>query len=424
MAGSVFTVVSSDGHAGALMAQYRPYLDPQFREEFDAFLVEWDEKGSRNFDEPALRKRLDPEFVSEWTDKMVDTGRIDGYPDAQRRIAEMEREGVCAEVLFPDFGLPFELYSHSLAAALGVPPMDEAHRRAGFRAFNRWLADFVSAAPSRFVPMAAVSWTDVDDAVAEIRWAREHGFKGIVLPHFDSQRPLYHPDFEPVWNTLDELNMVVNSHSGLSSTSTRPIYTPAVPHPACAFRLYMPEMMFYTHNILDHLVWGGVLDRHPNLKVVFTEQGSGWIAAALREMDHIYDGSYFRTDYRDVIKCKPSEYYQRQCWLGSSIFSAAEIAARHQIGLDKMMLGMDFPHHEGTLLETTQEYLRATLGAEHVPLHEARKLLGETAATVFDIDLSTLTDIATRVGLDTTTTLTPPETDRFPRGDVHKPALV
>ncbi|MBY8862933.1 amidohydrolase [Nocardia sp. CA2R105] len=425
MADSVFTVISSDGHAGALMADYRPYVDPEFHAEFDAFLVDWNEKGSRNFDAASLGARLDPEYVDEWTEKMVDTGRIDGFPDVHRRIAEMEREGVCVEVLFPDFGLPFELYSPTLAAAKGMPAMDEVHRRAGFRAFNRWLVDFVSGAPGRFIPMAAVSWSyDVDDAVAEIRWAREHGFRGIVLPHFDPLKPLYHPEFEPIWNVLDELDMIVNSHAALSSTSTRPIHTPAVPHPACGSRLYVPEMMFYTHNVLNHLIWGGVLERHPNLKVVFTEQGSGWVVPMLRDMDYSYDGSYFRTDYRDVIKCKPSEYYERQCYLGSSIFSRSEIRARNDIGVDKMMLGMDFPHHEGTLLETTQEYLRATLGAEHVPVDEARELLGGNAAKVFDIDLRSLLPIARRIGLSTEDVLTPPESDLFPRGDVHKPVFI
>jgi hypothetical protein len=136
----------------------------------------------------------------------------------------------------------------------------------------------------------------------------------------------------------------------------------------------------------------------------------------------VYDGSYFRTDYHDLLPSKPSEYFQRQCFLGSSIFSRAEVAARGEIGIDKMMLGMDFPHHEGTLLETTKEYLRATLGATHVPLEEARCLLGYNAAKVYGFDLDLLGPVATRTGLRADVVLTPPDRDLFPRGDVHKPA--
>lgn len=424
MVDSVFTVVSSDGHAGALMADYRPYLDPEFREDFDAFLVEWNEKGSRNFDEPALRVRLDDDSLREWREKMIDTGRVDGYPDVHRRLSEMEQEGVAAEVLFPDFGVPFELYSPSLAAALGYEGMDGPHRRAAYRAFNRWLVDYVSAAPERFVPLAAVSWDDVSDAVREIRWAREHGFKGVVLPAFDPQRPLFDPAFEPIWNVLEELNMVANAHSGMSSTSNRPLIIPPVVHPACAHRLFVPEMLFYTHNILDHLVWGGVLEKHPGLKVAFTEMGSSWVVPALRDMDYIYLGhSYFRTDFREVLKSSPSEYFQRQCWLGSSTFSQYEVRDRYKIGLDKMMLGMDFPHHEGTLIESTPEYLRATLGAEKVPVDEARMMLTDNAASLYDVDLANLAAVAKRIGLRADDILRPPDKDIYPRGDVHKPSL-
>ncbi len=415
-------VVSSDGHAGALMKDYRPYLDPEYREAFDGFLVEWDERGSRNFDPPALRRRLDPEYVEEWIEKLVDTDRIDGFPDPHRRLEEMAREGVSAEILFPDFGLPFELYSRSLASALGHPALDEPHKRAGMRAFNRWLVDFMSVAPARFVGMATVNWQyDLDEALAEIRWAHDAGMKGIVLPEFDPEVPLYHPRWEPIWTLIEELGLVVNSHSGLSSTTNRVTYTPEVPHPACAYRLFLPEVVFFTHLIFPHLVWGGVLERHPGIKVVFTEQGSSWILAMLEDMDYSYDGSYFRTDYKDVIPRRPSEYFARQCYLGSSLFSRAEVEARHRFGLDKMMLGMDFPHHEGTLLETTQEYLKATLGAAHVPEPEARKLLGLNAVECFDLDVDALTTVAAQVATMPADVLAEPEVDLFPRGDVHKP---
>jgi predicted TIM-barrel fold metal-dependent hydrolase len=425
MDNDALVIISSDGHAGALMADYRPYLDEKFRDEFDDFLVEWNDHGSRNIDLPALKMRLDPDVIEEWNEKMVATGRIDAFPDSHRRLKEQEREGVTAEVVFPDFGLPFQLYSESMASALGKTHADEEHKQAGMRAFNRWMVDYMSVAPKRFAGMAAVSWQmGVEDAIADIRWASEAGFKGILLPNFDQRVPLYSPIFEPVWQTLEDLNMVVNSHGSMSSTSNQPIFTPDAPHQALAFQMFVPQQVFFTHNLLRHLISGCVLEKHPQLRVVFTEVGSSWVVGVLRDMDYVYEGSYFRTDYRDLLPSKPSEYFQRQCFLGSSIFSRAEVAARHEIGIEKMMLGMDIPHHEGTLLETTKEYLRATLGASNVPLEEARRLLGLNAAAVFGFDLDQLGTVATQVGLRPEDVLTPPDRDLFPRGDVHKPASV
>jgi predicted TIM-barrel fold metal-dependent hydrolase len=217
--------------------------------------------------------------------------------------------------------------------------------------------------------------------------------------------------------------MVVNSHGGISGTSSRPISAPGAPHGGCATRMYHTESRFFYRNMLSHLIWGGVLDRHPNLTVALTEQGSGWVVPAVADMDYVYEGSYFSTDYRDVIRLKPSEYFQRQIYTGSSTYSRAEVAARESIGIDKMMIGMDYPHHEGTLLETTRSYLRASLGAEHVSPEEAHLMLGETAAKVYGFDLEKLAPVAACVGMHAEDILTPPEVDLYPRGDLHKPLI-
>jgi len=404
------------------MADYRPYLEAKYQEEFDDFLPVWQREGARNFDPPALARRLDPEFIDEWNEKIVETDRINGYAGSSRRIIEMDREGVAAEVLFPDFGIPFELHSPSVAAALGEPLRDEHYKRVGMRAFNRWLADFVAVAPERFVGIAAISWQQgPENAIADIREAQALGFTATVLPEFDPKMPLYHPDFAPVWSLMEELGWVVTTHAGLSSTNNAPIHIQAAPHEALGIQLFLPHQFFNVHNLLAQLIWGAVLERHPSIKVALTEQGSAWVLPWLEALDYSYEGSYFRTDYQDIIRSKPSEYFRRQCFIGSSLFSRAEVAARHEIGLENMMIGMDFPHHEGTLVGGTTNYLQATFGAEQVPFEEAVRLLNGNAAAVYGFDVEKLTSIGSRIGPTPEEILMPPEEDLFPRGDVHRP---
>ncbi len=417
-------IISSDGHAGALMDDYRPYLDPRFRDDFDAFLVDWRDRGSRNFDLLALKARLDPPDLADWKEKMLDTGRANGFSDPERRLKEAEHEGISAEVIFPDFGLPFHLYPNSVAAMMGYQIPDPEHRQAAYRAFNRWVADYVSVAPDRFAAHGMISWHDIDGALSDLRAMKEVGIKGIVLPEFSVEKPLFHPDYEPIWSTLEDLDLIANSHAGMSSTTDRPIYLAGSPHPTLITRFYVPEMQFFCHNVLSHMIWGGVLERHPNLTTVFTEQGSGWIPLALRGMDYNYEGSYFRSDYKEIMPLRPGKYFERQCYIGSSVFSTAEIAERHEIGITKMMLGMDFPHHEGTIIESTRDYLRATVGVNHVPELELRQILATNAATVYGFDEAALSEVAARCGPRPAEILTPPERDLFPRGDVHKPAGV
>jgi predicted TIM-barrel fold metal-dependent hydrolase len=269
--------------------------------------------------------------------------------------------------------------------------------------------------------MAIVDWADVEDAVEEITWAKNAGLKGIVLPFFDPSLPLYHPCFDPIWSTLEDLDLVVNSHQALSGTSNVPAQTSGVRHPASAIRLSAGWLLFIVHDLLPHMIWGGVLERCPGLKFVVTESGSSWVVATLADMDFGYRGSYLRGDIREALSMSPSEYFARQCYLGSSIFSRAEIEGRHAIGVDKMMLGEDYPHHEGTFHSGTGDYFRATLGASGVPEHEARAMLGETAATVFGFDTESLAPVSARLGLQPGDILRDPGEDRFPLGDVKKP---
>ncbi len=416
-------LISSDGHAVANMEDYRPYLPSRMHEDFDAFCAVYREHGGRNSDPKQLSAQLDPDIVQKWGREVVEPGYLAGISDPNARIREQDRQGCAAEVLHPDFGLPFEMGSSRLRA-LYQQERTADQLDAANKAHNRWLADFMSVAPQRFAGLAVVTFDDVDSAVQEIRWAKEAGFKGVMLPHFDEAVPLYDPRFEPIWHAVEELEMPVNSHGGLSSISKRMVTaTPSIPHPSCAFGLRLPPLFFHCHQILTHFIFGGVLERHPNLKLVLTEQGSYWTVGALQSMDYTYDGSYAKRDVREVLHHKPSEYFARQCALGSSIFSLAEIEARHEIGIDKMMLGFDYPHHEGAWAAGPGlvQYIRATLGVAKVPPHEARQLLSGNIARVWGFDLDTLGAIANRIGPSLDELLTPAETESYPRGDVHKP---
>lgn len=421
-------IASSDGHAMANMPDYKPYLPSKYQDEFSDFCEMYAKVGFRNTDPKSLGRRLDEGELNTFVREMHDSNKIDGTSDPYRRLEIMEAEGVVAEVLFPDFGLPFELFGPiQNAFSLETPPGAERwcprtreHLVEGFRAHNRWLVDFCSVDPSRFVATAVTLFDDVDAAIKEIKWAKSAGFRGVLLPEFDEQAPLFHERYDPIWSTLEELDMPANIHV-ISSSTTPVLPYSGIPHPALSIPINHAVRVFRLHEILNHLIWGAVLERHPRLKVCFTESGSGWVIGALKEMDYSYDGSYLRSDVRDVLKRRPSQYFADQIYLGSSIFSRAEVGARNEIGVNNMCLGMDYPHHEGTVKDGTLSYLRATVGASHVPKDEARKILGENLIALWGLDKERLSGIAAKVGPSLDEILTPPTEDLFPLGDVHKP---
>lgn len=417
-------IVSSDGHATAKMRDYRPYLDPGVREEFDEFCDRFDVEGMTTANPKSLANRIDPELVKDWVATVLDEGRVDGQWDPAKRLGELDHEGISGEVIFPDFGLPFELHPPLVAAIVGYARTPEQVEAAN-RAYNRWLVDFCQTSPDRLIGLAVVSFADVDDTVAEIRWAKEAGLKGIVLPAMSEERPLFAAEFEPVWSALEETEIVVTTHTAISSITTKisAAMLQAVPHSACAAPIMTAQAFFNCQQILNHMIWGGVLDRHPGLHLALTEQGSGWVVSALRGMDYSWESSYLRRDVRQVVKERPSFYYERQVHMGSSLFSLAEAVAREDIGLRKIMIGADYPHHEGTwgAGPGTTEYMQATLGAANVPAADARLMLGENAIDTFHLNGPALRDTADVVGADLQVLLTSPTKDWFPRGDVHKP---
>ena len=417
---SRITLISSDGHVAARMSDYRPYLDPEYLEDFEAFLVEYRKYGVVTTDSTNIANRLDPDAAAEWQEKVAQPGRLDSMWSAERRAAELDREGIAAEVLFQEFATPFLMSSPTHAATLKVAAPTDDQLSAGYRAYNRWLVDFRSFAPTRWAPMAAISLHDIDAAVKEIKAIKEMGFAGIALPALPGADRPYQPRYEPVWAALQEFGLLINIHVAIATTL--PAYTEA-PTLTSARAMVGADIFTSVRNLLPSLIFGGVLERYPNLKVVFTETHSDWVLGALQRMDHSWERSDLRRDIRDVVPMRPSEYWNRQCYLGSSLFSRAEIAARHRIGVEKMMIGIDFPHSEGAWRYGTRNYVKATFGAEQVPASEARKMLGRTAAEVFGFDLPALDGIAEKIGLDEADVLTPPEVQPTYRGDLNRPLI-
>jgi predicted TIM-barrel fold metal-dependent hydrolase len=91
----------------------------------------------------------------------------------------------------------------------------------------------------------------------------------------------------------------------------------------------------------------------------------------------------------------PSEYFQRNFWVGASFLRPSEAPLRYEIGLDRIMWGADYPHSEGSYPYTT-EALRAAFAT--CPPEEVQMMLETNATTVYDFDLAALRAIGDRIG--------------------------
>ena len=372
---SHLVLVSADCHAGGNHEMYREHLDPKLRDEFDR----WRSQYANPF-------------------KDLQGGTKDRNWDDERRVAELEADGVVAEVVFPNTVPPF----FPTGAVVARPPSPEEYplRRAGVQAHNRWLAEWCARRPGRRAGIGQVVLNAVDDAIEDATWCADNGLTGgiLVQPVPDDMKhiePLYSEAHDPLWALCEERGIVVNTHSGGAGAPDYGDHLAAGP-------LWIAETLFFSRRPLGHLLLGGVFERFPGLRFVLTEQGASWIPTLLAQLDGYHaqmveHGRIGELKYApdEVLPRSPSEYFRRSCWVGASFPSPVEAEARHAIGVDRFMWGSDYPHDESTFPDTIEGLRRSFAGAEP---DELRQVLGANAAGVYGFDLDALQPIADRVG--------------------------
>jgi predicted TIM-barrel fold metal-dependent hydrolase len=404
-------IVSADGHWGAPPAYYRDYMEREYLGDLEALIpgdAAW-RAGSptqRRFSAETL-ELIDPEGT-------VRSGGEEGGWELDRRLLEMDRQGVTAEVVIPghqETVLPF--FSQVSPTA---PP---GHRAAGARAYHRQLADAMAASGGRLVGVADPGpCLDLDATVTEIQWVAEHGFVGIAPPRNIADPalpPLYDPRYEPFWAACADTGLALVVHAGygfpqglfeamgamtsmienmgteemlrMSTLSGPDVADKSIDqfprdHP---FRTALTE----PRRVLWQLMLAGVFDRYPSLKLVFTEIRADWVTDTVTVLEQ-----YF-ADTKAPLAHSPREYWERNVWLGVSSPRRHEIADRHEIGLQRFMFGTDYPHPEGTW-PNTQDWIRHAFAG--VPVDEARLILGENAIECYGFDRAALRPIADRIG--------------------------
>lgn len=386
-----YVVVSADSHAGAAIPEYKPYLEKRWHEEFDAWADAY----------------VDPWLGFEEAQRIGGSASstLEANWNSELRQSRIEGEGVVGEVLYPNTVPPFYPSKGALVAPNPTSRDDYEHRLAGLRAHNRWLVDYCAMVPGRRAGIAQFFLNDLDAALDDIRWAKEHGLAGGVLlpgtPPGSGLPPLYDPVYEPMWQLCEDMDIPLNHHT---VPSAAPSYAPhtSTTDPAWATIGYL-ELRFWVHRPLWHLIFSGVFERHPRLKLVFSEQGASWVIPTLGNLDKMAHrlrtkGTAENTlggEGMNQLSMAPSEYFARNCFLGASFLTPKESALRHEIGLGQIMWGSDFPHSEGTY-PYTREALRATFA--DVPAAEVDTMLCVNALRVYELDHESLTSAASRFG--------------------------
>lgn len=384
---SPYVVVSADSHAGLPTEDYRQYLESRFHSAFDDFLAE------RYLQLEAMTKLgvRNESFAKSWYEEHEEALR--GGWEASRRDQELDGDGVAGEVVFPDADAVESRTCVPFGAGLGMSgDMDPELGLAGAIAHNRWLADLCASSPERRVGVALVPITaELDQVLAEIRRAKESGLGAVMIPAmWVDQAPYHDRKYDPVWALCEELAMPVVTHSG---PAARDEYGDHL-------GIYVTEVTWWPARPLWFMLWSGVFERFPGLRFGVTEAGCWWLPALLWFWDRLYLGQkgaekLGANPFGGAVSMPPSEYVDRNCFIGASNTKRRELGMRYEIGIDNICWGNDFPHPEGTW-PTTREWLRKTF--HDIPIEETRRMVGLSAAEIFGFDLDKLAVHADRIG--------------------------
>ncbi len=250
-----------------------------------------------------------------------------GGADPKIRLADMDRQKIAKSILFPTFGLAFA----------GLARTDV--QIALCRAYNDWLAEFCSADPKRLVGIAVPAQGDPRAALAETKRAvREYGFRGVMLrPNPIEGRTLLHRDWTPLYEFLEAEGIPLCVHEG----TTQDV-------PQSGNDRFED---FALRHVASHpheeqlaclgLVMGGVLERHPGLRVAFLESGCGWLPHWLERMDDHAESWGWAMPR---LPLKPSEYFARQCFISCDPGERTLESVVALCGEDVVVFATDYPH--------------------------------------------------------------------------------
>ena len=405
-----YIVVSADTHAAPDdLDHFLSYVEPSQREAVAQFgdlsstaisMFGGFDPGAVDDPEPVrsvAKRRLagmgvDVARAEDWFQRYDDSWVVPG-DGGGRRLQVLEEQGIHAEVTLPGpilaGGISPAMYLGANASS-GLEVVWPA-----LHAYNRWLVDFCAAAPGRRAGCIPIDFHDMDRAVEEVEWARQNGlFGGVMLPAMSvtSKLPGYADAYyEPFWSACEAQQMVVNLHTGASGTATDAKYLYDAEHGGM---LGLYEVFVFTRRPLWFLIFGGVFDRHPDLKVVISENGVQWLPSLIRDMEQFFD-THGGAPVRRYLKMRPGEYFERHVFVGGSLMKRSEAEMRHEVGIDRLMWGADYPHLEGAA-PVHRLVLRHVFGG--MPEPDLRRVLGQNAIDLWGFDAALLQEAADRVG--------------------------
>ena len=289
-----------------------------------------------------------------------------GCYDPKERLAEMDLDGVWAQLSFPDF---CRFAGHRFIAC-----KDKSLATLCIQAYNDFIAEeWCATDPARLMAVAVLPLWDVEAAVAEVKRVAARGVKAIAFSENPTTLELpsvYTTHWEPLWQAIAEVGLPICLHIGSSSKLLRT--SPDAPDPVGLTFVGANSMM-----ACADWLFSGILERHPTLKVAFSEGGAGWVPYVLERADDVF------YSLGEVLPAKrpPREIFAEHMYV-CILKDNLALKTLDMIPHDNIMWESDYPHESGTFPHSRRLLDESMVD---VPDHLAVKIAETNARRLFKI---------------------------------------
>src|SRR5215831_12463782 len=290
-------IISADSHITEPPNLYLDHIDPRFRDRAphvkhidgagDLFVIEGMKTPIPLGIVAAAGKP--PEEIRLMGVRFEDLHRGGWDPDA--RLDDQARDGVAAEIIYPTVGMA--ICNHQ----------DLDYKKACCDAYNRWLAEFCAAHPSRLLGAGQTAMRTPEEGIEDLRAIKAAGLRGVMMPGHPGIEDYDSPAYDEFWRAAIDIGLPLSFHILTTRDG----------------RARGPRMNAFLavirgcQDIMGTLILGGVFERHPKLKVVCVEADAGWVPHYMYRMDHAYDRHRYWLPAGALSKM-PSEYFRENIY--------------------------------------------------------------------------------------------------------------
>jgi len=362
--------ISADSHVTEAANAYLDYCDPSFRdraprvsEEEDgvAFIIEG--MGAIKIG-PAAAAGIPPEDRKKVMKSMADLHR--GGWDSAYRLEAQDLDGVSAEVIYPTIGM----------LVCNHPDFDFKH--ACFQGYNRWITEYCAIAPDRLLGMGQTAMRSPEEGIKDIQAIKAAGLRGVMMPGVPQVEDYDAPIYDDFWEASIENGIPLSFHILAAGGRAAPNRGPKVNQFQTTIR--------GVQDIMGMLVFGGVFQRHPKLKLVCAEADAGWTPHFAHRLDRAYTEHRHHMPGQDLEKL-PSEYFFEHMYFtfqdDPTAFKFAD-----SMNWKQLLWANDYPHSDATWPNSQALLAEQT---KCVTPEQKQAILGENAAKLYNIDLAAIT---------------------------------